>query len=41
MLTQFLPLQNIVISLGATYGLYLISSILHTDPWHLLTCFIQ
>lgn len=33
--------QDIVISLGATYGLYIISSILHADPWHLITCFLQ
>ncbi|SGY80101.1 BQ5605_C008g05303 [Microbotryum silenes-dioicae] len=33
--------RNIVISLAATYGMYLISSILHYDPWHLFTCFIQ
>jgi len=25
----------------ATYGLYLISSILFLDPWHMLTSFIQ
>ncbi|SCV71014.1 BQ2448_3776 [Microbotryum intermedium] len=29
--------RNIVISLAATYGMYLISSILHYDPWHLFT----
>lgn len=25
----------------ATYGLYLISSILYFDPWHMLTSFVQ
>ena len=32
---------DIVISLGATYGLYLIGSILYLEPWHMLTSFIQ
>lgn len=30
---------DIVISLGATYGLYLIGSILYLEPWHMLTSF--
>jgi len=33
--------RNIVISLLSTYGLYLISSILHGQPWHMITSFIQ
>ncbi|KAK4057958.1 hypothetical protein OIO90_001177 [Microbotryomycetes sp. JL221] len=33
--------RDIVISVGATFGLYLLSSIIHLDPWHLFTCFIQ
>lgn len=33
--------RDIVISLSATYGLYLFSSILHAEPWHIFTCFIQ
>jgi len=33
--------RDIVISLGATYGLYIYSSILHAEPWHLLTSFLQ
>jgi len=33
--------RNIVISLASTYGMYLISSILHMDPWHMITCFAQ
>ncbi|KAL7423299.1 Chitin synthase, class 8 [Cryptotrichosporon argae] len=32
---------NIVVSLAATYGLYILSSLLALDPWHLLTSFIQ
>ncbi|CAG8491827.1 10516_t:CDS:2 [Cetraspora pellucida] len=32
---------SIVISLIATYGLYLISSIMMLDPWHMFTCIIQ
>jgi len=31
--------RDIVISLSATYGLYVFSSILHAEPWHLLTSF--
>jgi chitin synthase len=33
--------RDIVISLAATYGLYLFSSFLHFEPWHMFTCFIQ
>lgn len=33
--------RDIVISLAATYLLYVISSLIHLDPWHLLTCFPQ
>jgi chitin synthase len=32
--------RDIVISLSATYGLYLFSSILHAEPWHIFTCFM-
>jgi len=33
--------REIVISLAATYGLYLISSFMHLEPWHMFTSFIQ
>jgi len=33
--------RDICISLAATYGLYLFSSILHFEPWHMFTCFLQ
>jgi len=33
--------RDIVISLGATYGLYIYSSLIHLEPWHLLTSFVQ
>ncbi|EJC98439.1 glycosyltransferase family 2 protein [Fomitiporia mediterranea MF3/22] len=33
--------RNIVISLLATIGLYLISSLLFFEPWHMITSFIQ
>ncbi|KAJ3293691.1 Chitin synthase, class 1 [Borealophlyctis nickersoniae] len=33
--------RDIVISLGSTYGLYLVSSILHVDPWHCITSMFQ
>ncbi|KAL5482358.1 CHS4_2 [Sanghuangporus weigelae] len=33
--------RNIVISLAATVGLYLVSSLLFFEPWHMITSFIQ
>ncbi|KAH7916372.1 hypothetical protein BJ138DRAFT_463108, partial [Hygrophoropsis aurantiaca] len=33
--------REIVISLAATYGLYLFSSIMHFEPWHMFTSFVQ
>lgn len=30
-----------VVSLIATYGIFVISSILALDPWHIFTCFLQ
>ncbi|KAH8916804.1 glycosyltransferase family 2 protein [Atractiella rhizophila] len=33
--------RNIVISLLATYGLYLIASLIFFEPWHMFTSFIQ
>ncbi|KZT32139.1 glycosyltransferase family 2 protein [Sistotremastrum suecicum HHB10207 ss-3] len=33
--------RDIVVSLVATYGLYLVSSILYLDPWHMITSFLQ
>nr|ODN91689.1 chitin synthase [Cryptococcus depauperatus CBS 7855] len=32
---------QLALSLMATYGLYLISSILYFEPWHMITSFIQ
>ncbi|KAG6879448.1 hypothetical protein C0992_002579 [Termitomyces sp. T32_za158] len=34
-------LQDIVIALLATYGLYFISSFMHFEPWHMFTSFAQ
>jgi len=34
-------LRRAYTDIQATYGLYLISSILFLDPWHMLTSFIQ
>ncbi|KAJ7647716.1 glycosyltransferase family 2 protein [Roridomyces roridus] len=34
-------LNNIVLSLLATYGLYLIASIIFFEPWHMITSFVQ
>lgn len=33
--------RNIIISLVATLGLYILSSLLHFEPWHMITSFIQ
>jgi chitin synthase len=33
--------RDLVISTFATYGVYLISSLMHLDPWHAFTCFVQ
>lgn len=33
--------REIVISLAATYGLYFIGSLMHFEPWHMFTCFLQ
>lgn len=30
-----------VVSLLSTYGLYIISSVIYLDPWHLFTSFVQ
>ncbi|KAF9972358.1 Chitin synthase, class 2 [Actinomortierella ambigua] len=34
------PFRDTVISLCSTYGLYLFSSLLHFEPWHMLTSFL-
>ncbi|KAI9462965.1 glycosyltransferase family 2 protein [Boletus coccyginus] len=33
--------RNIVIALAATLGLYIVSSLLSFEPWHMITSFIQ
>ncbi|KAI8369071.1 chitin synthase 1 [Blakeslea trispora] len=33
--------RNVVMSVLSTYGLYIVSSILYMDPWHMFTCFLQ
>lgn len=33
--------RNIIVSLVATLGLYVFASLLHFDPWHMITSFIQ
>jgi chitin synthase len=32
---------NVAIALLSTAGLYLLSSLLYFDPWHMLSCFLQ
>jgi chitin synthase len=34
-------LRDVVLSLAATLGLYIISSLLFFEPWHMLTSFVQ
>lgn len=33
--------SRMVVSLIATYGIFVVSSILALDPWHIFTCFFQ
>ena len=33
--------RDIVVSLGATYGVYLVSSLMFFDPWHMITSMCQ
>ncbi|EIN14423.1 glycosyltransferase family 2 protein [Punctularia strigosozonata HHB-11173 SS5] len=33
--------RDIAISLAGTYGLYLFGSLLHLEPWHMITSFVQ
>jgi chitin synthase len=33
--------RDIVISLAATYGLFLFSSFIHFEPWHMFTSFLR
>ncbi|KAF9331845.1 Chitin synthase, class 2 [Podila minutissima] len=34
------PFRDTVISLLSTYGLYIVSSLMHLEPWHMITSFI-
>jgi len=34
------PFRDTVISLLSTYGLYIIASLMHFEPWHMITSFI-
>lgn len=33
--------RDIILSVAATYAIYLVSSLLFFDPWHMLTSFVQ
>ncbi|KAF9996026.1 Chitin synthase, class 2, partial [Modicella reniformis] len=35
------PFRDTVISLLSTYGLYMISSLMHFEPWHMFTSFLS
>lgn len=47
LISSFTTLQSnsvyaqLIISLAATYGVYLLSSLLALDPWHMFTCILQ
>ncbi|KAI8843154.1 chitin synthase-domain-containing protein [Chytridium lagenaria] len=38
---NFPAFRDLVISVGATYGLYFVSSFLYLEPWHMFTSFFQ
>jgi chitin synthase len=38
---QSAEFRDIVMSLAATYGLYFGTSLLHGEPWHMITCLAQ
>ncbi|KAJ3108971.1 Chitin synthase, class 2 [Phlyctochytrium planicorne] len=33
--------RDLVVSILSTYGLFLMSSLLHLEPWHIITCMVQ
>ncbi|RUO96701.1 putative chitin synthase division I, partial [Jimgerdemannia flammicorona] len=33
--------RDVIVSLAATYGLYVVSSIMYLEPWHMFTSFLQ
>ncbi|KAF9953736.1 Chitin synthase, class 1 [Mortierella alpina] len=33
--------RGVILSLASTYGLYLVSSVLYFEPWHMVTSFVQ
>ncbi|CAO3598922.1 unnamed protein product [Absidia cylindrospora] len=35
------PFRDIMLSLAATFAIYLVSSLLFLDPWHMVTSFVQ
>ncbi|KAF9398042.1 Chitin synthase, class 2, partial [Podila epigama] len=35
------PFRDTVISLSSTYGLYTVASLMHFEPWHMLTSFLS
>ncbi|KAH6594845.1 hypothetical protein BASA50_006319 [Batrachochytrium salamandrivorans] len=34
-------MRDMILSVGSTYGIYIVASIMHLDPWHMLTSFPQ
>lgn len=41
LLTTSENIRSIILSIAATYGLYLIASLVYLEPWHMLTSFVQ
>ena len=37
---QDTAIRDILVSVSATYGLYIVSSLLYMQPWHMLTSFL-
>ena len=38
---KFSASRDLLIAFASTFGIYLISSILYLDPWHIITSFVQ
>ncbi|KAI8097825.1 chitin synthase 2 [Gilbertella persicaria] len=41
LLLSQMEFRHVVVSIFATYGLYIVASILYMDPWHMITSFLQ
>ncbi|KAJ3327799.1 Chitin synthase, class 2 [Blyttiomyces sp. JEL0837] len=41
MLQQYPAFRDMALSVGATYGMYLVASLLFLEPWHMITSMLQ